>query len=116
MPGEVDRAHAAPAHFAHDTVGADAAARHRVFTGPFERRVQRVPGGEARDGDRGRFDEVAGLLVLMDERLDLLAQSVVARARRRDEAAARVLGEVERGLKNFFNLLPAFGGHKSREP
>ena len=113
--GHVDGAHPAAADLAHDLVGADPAADGRVFHRLRDER-RRVPldrGPQPRDGERRLLDEVAGLVVLRDERLDLLAQGVVARARLDDVAAALRRRQVERRLEHFLNLFPTFGGHRT---
>jgi hypothetical protein len=62
-------------------------------------------------GIGGRFDEVSRCLVLRDEGFDLTAQRFILPAPLGDECSTFFVGAIKRALKNFFYLLPTFGGH-----
>src|SRR6185295_1652249 len=100
---EINHSHSAGAEFRRNLVRPNRPADQRFssrilhkFRGRFEHR---------------RFDEAAGLLVRVDQRLNFASQRLIIRAGVIEEGGAIRCATLDRGLKDAIDLFPAFGLH-----
>ena len=110
----VDRAHAAAADLALNSISAQAAPDHRIVIVGFGKCLKRTQSVQFRFSVERLFEEVPGALVLRQQHLNLVQQRRVVCAHFRQVAPALFRNKIESRLENGFNLLPAFGGHRNR--